>query len=284
MVNIQLEAFGEIFESESAKSRFLNRNYKCPFDERIEMCEKPNRGELRYGNCSARVGDYKRIICPRRFYERNYKVLNDVKNFIWGEERRARAYDELRLQIRTSSGDSFNYGTIDWILVLEDEDFDFIGVEVQADSTTSTGKFKTGIEDLLSGQLKTNYGFGLNTLASFKGFIPQFIFKGQLFDDWKKPYVAIMQDELWEIFVSKFRIRYRKIRDYTTQTFLFFIYKLEYNSERGKYELILDNVYSSRWIDILFAFAVEEELLLDYSQIKEIIKRKMERYSPILRL
>lgn len=164
------------------------------------------------------------------------------------------------------------------------DDFDLIGVEIQTDSTTGTGEFKIAIEDLLSNNLQTHYGFGLNTLASFKDFLPQFIFKGQLFDDWKKPYVAVIQDELWDTFKSKFRIRYRRITRYTSETFIFFIYKLNYIQSNSKHTIELSNIYASRWIDLLFAFAVENELLIDYAQAKQIIEKKMSRYPPRLTL
>ena len=203
---MQLEAFGELFQSEEAIQRFRQNNCDCPFDSRIDDCDKPNTGELRYGNCTARVGDDRRIICPRRFYENNFGILRDVKNFIWNDELKVECYDELHVSSRTEEGDSFHFGNLDWILVNQENNTDFCGVEIQTDSTTNTGRFRDGIEDLLADNLAETYNFGLNTLASFKGFLPQFIFKGQLFDDWKKPYIAIMQDELWEKFITKFRI------------------------------------------------------------------------------
>jgi hypothetical protein len=101
MANIQLEAFGELFQSETAKQRFQTRNYSCPFDIRISTCDKPNNGDLRYGNCSAQAGDAKRIICPRRFYAGNYRILKDIKEFIWQDNITVNCYDELKIKSRT---------------------------------------------------------------------------------------------------------------------------------------------------------------------------------------
>ncbi len=282
MPNIQLEAFGEEFQSQASIQRFKNKNYSCPFDQRIEGCDKPNNGPLRYGNCSAHVGNNKRIICPRRFYANNYQILRDIKSFIWGENNSIDCFDELAIKTKMVDGDSFHYGNLDWILVNHNNTRDFCGIEIQTDSTTGTGKFKEGIVDLLENKLKTTYSFGLNTLASFKGFLPQFIFKGQLFDDWKKPYVAVMQDELWEKFISKFRIRYKNITEYTNETFIFFIYSLQYNEKTKKYELGNRKAYSSRWIDLLFSFSVESELLIDFDGIVEKIEYKKKKYQPIV--
>jgi hypothetical protein len=282
MAKTQLEAFGEIFNSKGAIQRFRNRNYACPFDRRISDCDKPNRGPLKYGNCSAEVGNQKRIICPRRFYENNYKILRQIKSFIWGEDTIINGYYELNIQMRTADGDKFHYGNLDWVLVNNDNHGDFCGVEIQTDSTTGTGAFKTAIDDLLNNNLRTTYNFGLNTLASFKGFLPQFIFKGQLFDDWKKPYIAVIQDELWLKFKSKFRIRYKPITKYTSETFLFFVYSLVFNVQSGKYELSNPQVYSSRWIDLLFSFSVENELLVDLNGAVQRIEKKIDNIEPFI--
>lgn len=283
MANIQLEAFGELFKSENAKERFRARNYSCPFDNRrINTCDKPNRGDLRYGNCSAQVGDAKRIICPRRFYEGNYRILKDIKEFIWQNNTTVNCYDELKIRSSTTDNDSFDYGSLDWILVNRANNSDFCGVEIQTDATTGTGEFKRGIEDLLNNSLADSYQFGLNTLASFKGFLPQFIFKGQLFDDWKRVYCAIMQDELWDKFKEKFRIRYREISSHTTETFLFFVYSFDLSDQDNRYHIGSYKIYASRWIDLLFSFSVESKLLLNLNDIEDRIKRKIEHYSPII--
>lgn len=282
MANIQLEAFGEFFQSQSAINRYRNNDYTCPFDNRIDICDKPNRGSLRYGNCSAQVGDAKRIICPRRFYEGNYRILKEIKDFLWSRNHTIECYDEFGIKTTTPDGDSFHYGNLDWILVNKDDNSDFCGVEIQTDATTGTGAFKNGIEDLLNGNLAASYRFGLNTLASFKGFLPQFIFKGQLFDDWNKPYCAVIQDELWEKFIKKFRIRYKEISSYSTETFLFFVYSLEYNSNEDRYHIGKHKVYATRWIDLLFSFSVQGELLLDLKDIQSRIQRKIKQKSPII--
>ncbi len=282
MANRQLEAFGEPFTSEMAINRFKSKDFSCPFDKRISLCDKPNSSSQKYGNCSVEVGQGKRIICPRRYYEYNYKILQDVKEFIWINDGKIACYDEFTIKITNKDGDTFNYGNLDWILIKNNDFSDFCGVEIQSDATTGTGVFSKGIEDLLENRLKKSYNFGLNTLASFKGFLPQFIFKGQLFDDWKKPYIAIMQDELFNKFITKFRIRYKEITRYTTETFIIFTYSLKLNPTTNKYELSDRKIYSTRWIDLLFSFSVENELLIDIDNIINKIKDKTEKKGPIV--
>lgn len=272
----QLEAFGEIFESKKSKERFQNKNYKCPFDARIELCDKPNRSIEKYGNCSACIGTKNRIICPRRFYENDYKILKDIRNFIFGNIT-VNAYDEVKLSKKIGK-EKFDYGNLDWILSVCDDSNKFIGVEIQTDATTKTGSFKQAIDDLLKDKLKEKYDFGLNTLASLKGFLPQFIFKGQLFDEWKIPYVAVMQDELWEQFIAKFKIQSHEIKEYSTETFLFFIYSLE---RKEKFHIKKKKIMATRWVDLLFSFAVDGELLINYNEAREIVSKKISNYKPI---
>lgn len=279
MTKRQLEAFGEIFNSKESKKRFQAGNYLCPFDKRIDSCDKPNRSKQKYGNCSACLGDKNRIICPRRFYENDYQVLRDIRNFIWGEQTQIDAYDEVKLS-KTMKSERFDYGNLDWVLTSCVNQDKFIGVEVQSDATTGTGSFKDAINDLLNDTLKEDYRFGLNTLASFKGFLPQFIFKGQLFDEWKMPYVAVMQDELWEQFISKFRLQAHQIDEYSTETFLFFIYSLK-KSNGGKFHVQKKKVMATRWVDLLFSFAVDGKMLINYKEARKIIKTKIEGYAPI---
>lgn len=278
MTQRQLEAFGEKFTSSAALSRFKNKDYTCPFDNRISKCDKPNRFEMKYGNCSACLGDKNRIICPRRFYESNYSILQDVKDFIWGKDVESCLYDEVKLHKKTDN-EKFDYGNLDWVLTRKDSPETFIGVEIQSDATTGTGSFKTAIQDLMENKLKDKYTFGLNTLSSFKGFLPQFILKGQLFDEWKLPYVAIMQDELWEQFILKFKIQTHDITEYTTETFLFFIYSLVDNGD--KYTIQKKKVVATRWVDLVFSFSVDNNLLINFRDAKNIIDKKIKAYDPV---
>ncbi len=278
MTNRQLEAFGEKFDSDVAKARFRNRDYGCPFDRRIVQCDKPNRTASKYGNCSACLGDRNRIICPRRFYEDDYKILHEIRDFIWGSEVQTDARNEVKLAKKTDN-ERFDYGNLDWILTPVRDPNRFIGVEIQSDATTGTGSFATAIDDLLNDRLKKSYTFGLNTLASFKGFLPQFIFKGQLFDEWKMPYIAVMQDELWEQFTSKFKIQTHEIKSYSTETFMFFLYSLV--EEDKRYRIRRKKIMATRWVDLLFSFAVDGNLLINYEDAKKIIGAKINKSDPV---
>ena len=273
MVNVPLELFGERFGTEAAKRRFLDKDYKCPFNARINKCVKPNNRPNKTGSCSVKHGTRTRIICPHRFYEHNHRILGEVRDFIWGEGMPAKAYREVRLSSQVGD-DTFIFGDIDWVITNGRDSSNFIGVEVQADGSTSSGGILEAISDMVEGrQLQDSYKFGLNTLDTFKTFLTQMIFKGQLFDGWKMPYVAIVQDEVWEVFNKKFRVRSSKIDKYGNETFLFFTYK--FVERDGTYRLEFDCVRTFRWVELLFAYAIDPEILISMTAIQDKVRHRM---------
>ena len=141
-----------------------------------------------------------------------------------------------------------------------------------------SGEVLKAIDDLKEGRpLRDDYRFGFNTLDTFKTFLTQMIFKGQIFDSLKMPYVAILQDEVWETFTKKFRVRSARIQEYNNETFLFFIYK--FVEHGGTYRLERDCVRTLRWVEFLFAYAVDPCLLLNMRQMRAIIDRKKKKYA-----
>ena len=223
--------FGEAYGSDASKRRFIDNDTSCPFDSRLKdkECKKRSmRTQTRIitGNCSLEAGGTGHVICPHRFYYENFNILKEIKEFIWGPDVSAEAYDETKLNKKSVEQD-FKFGNLDWLLVRTDGDRRFIGVEVQANNTSNTGSVQDAIRDLVDGTIRDNYSVSTNTLDSVKKFTTQFIFKGQLFDDWKMPYVAVLQDTLWTYLTDKFKIRSRRIDKFSDQTFLFFIYRLQ---------------------------------------------------------
>ena len=199
-----------------------------------------------------------------------------MRDFIWGKGVPTKAYKEVRLTSESAHGE-YTFGDIDWILIDARDPSNFIGVEVQADGSTSSGKILDAISDMVEGRpLKDSYAFGFNTFDTFKTFLTQMIFKGQLFDEWKVPYVAVVQDEVWEAFNKKFRVRASEIDEYGNETFLFFTYK--FVERDGKYELEFDRVRTFRWVELLFAYAIDPSLLISLKSMHGKVRRKMKTY------
>lgn len=277
-----LEIFGEVYGSAKSRLRFMEQDYACPFDPGLKdcLCNKNIRGAGlpdRSGNCSLIDQEGTHIICPHRFYDDGYRILREVKDFVWGD---APAYVHKELKLRGKAAD-FGFGSLDWLITRRDSGSDFIGVEIQSNATTGTGGVRRAIEHLLDNKPGSGYGVGVNSLDTVKRFMTQFIFKGQIFDDWKMPYVAVIQDRLWDVMVKKFRIRSRAVTTYGGETFLFFIYALE--EDGAAYTLRRTAIRSGRWIDFLLAYAVDTELLLARNDVVRRIETKTKE-PPILTL
>lgn len=269
-----LEMFGEVYGSVESRRRFKEQDYTCPFDSKIKdkLCDKKMRSAgsgFRTGNCSLQAKETTHVICPHRFYEDNYRILREVRDFVWGDDTSAHVHKELKLKGKAAD---FGFGSLDWLITRKDGGGDFIGVEIQSDATNATGGIERAIKDLGKGRPGSGYGVGANSSDTVKRFMTQFIFKGQLFDDWKMPYVAVIQDQLWDVMVSKFRIRSRAVTEYGSETFLFFIYALELDGTA--YTLRRTAIRSGRWIDFLFAYAVDAELLLTRDDVEHRIETK----------
>lgn len=266
--------FGEVYGSAESQRRFKEQDYTCPFDSKIKdgLCDKKMRSagsEFRTGNCSLKAKEDIHIICPHRFYEDNYRILREVRDFIWGD---MSAYVHKELKLKGKAAD-FGFGSLDWLITKKDGGKDFIGVEIQSDATNATGGIGRAINDLLDGNPRRGYGVGPNSSDTVKRFMTQFIFKGQLFDDWKMPYVAVIQKPLWDAMIGKFRIKHRTTTEYGGETFLFFIYDLE--RDGSTYTLRRTAIESGRWIDFLFAYAVDTSLLLTRGEVDRLIETKM---------
>ena len=269
-----LEMFGEVYGSAESRRRFRDHNYTCPFDSKIKdgICDKKMRNaepKFRTGNCSIHAKENTHIICPHRFYEDNYRILREVRDFVWGDTP-AHVHKELKLK---GKGADFGFGSLDWLIIRSDGGSDFIGVEIQSDATNATGGIGRAIKDLMEGKPGSGYGVGANSSDTVKRFMTQFIFKGQLFDDWKMPYVAVIQKPLWDAMVGKFRIKHRTTTEYRGETFLFFIYDLE--QDGSTYTLRRTTIESGRWIDFLFAYAVDTSLLLTRGDVDRLVETKM---------
>ena len=268
-----LEMFGEVYGSAKSLMRFREENYACPFDPGIKdgLCSKCVRGSglpAKSGNCSLVDQKGSHIICPHRFYDDGYRILREVKDFVWGDTP-AHMHKEMKLRGKVAD---FGFGSLDWLITRRDGRSGFIGVEIQSNATTGTGGVGRAIRHLLENNPGRGYGVGINSLDTVKRFMTQFIFKGQLFDKWKMPYVAIMQDRLWDVMSKKFRIRSHTTTEYCGETFLFFIYALEWNGRA--YTLQRTAIRSGRWIDFLFAYAVDTDLLPTRNDVERDIKIK----------
>lgn len=111
------------------------------------------------------------------------------------------AFSEVRLP---------NVGSIDYVLVrhkpMKPQVEDFVSVEFQSDSTTSTGGLVQGIRDFFEGEdvQKRTYKFGMNTYDSIKRAITQLMNKGIVYEIWDTKSYWVIQEYIYTNLVNRY--------------------------------------------------------------------------------
>ena len=202
------EVFGCPIDSQSEVAQNIRERHWCPFQDR--RCDKKSRLiDFPFGVCSAEHSGQIRIICPHRFEEQGSmkgvsKVLEDVAAHYFGDFDNIVAFPEVRLP---------NAGNIDFVLVrhrpMKPEVEDFVSVEFQSDSTTSTGALVQGITDFLQGDnlRSRSYKFGMNTYDSIKRAITQLMNKGIVYESWGAKCYWVIQEYIYANLIQRYGIK-----------------------------------------------------------------------------
>lgn len=206
--NRPAEVFGCPIDNQSEIAQNIRARHWCPFQNR--RCDKKSRLiDFPFGVCSAEYGGEIRIVCPHRFKEQSSikgvsKVLEDVAAHYFGDFDNIVAFPEVRLP---------NVGNIDFVLVrhkpMKPEVEDFVSVEFQSDSTTSTGALVQGIRDFLQGRnlRSRSYKFGMNTYDSIKRAITQLMNKGIVYESWGAKCYWVIQEYIYANLVKRYGIK-----------------------------------------------------------------------------
>ena len=203
--NRPAEIFGYPIGNRSAEAEGIRERHWCPFVNR--PCNKKSRLiDYPFGVCSAEHNGEIHTICPRRFEEQGSiegvsRVLEDVALHYFGDFNNTIAFPEVRLP---------NVGNIDYVLVrhkpMKPEVEDFVSVEFQSDSTTSTGGLIQGILDFFQGRdlQEQTYKFGMNTYDSIKRAITQLMNKGIVYETWDTKCYWVVQEYIYANLVNRY--------------------------------------------------------------------------------
>jgi len=209
-----VELFGYRPNDVSATARQAFATEHCPFTNRV--CTKTNHDQsIIYGVCSVtngmKTGPHDEVIvCPKRLYQKNYGIFDDLAKEVWGpetelviggtvEELRNRAINKARPAVAFGqhSGaeiavNSNGQMSMDWVIqsyktelgLVADE---FIGIEVQSIDITGNYRDNWAAYQAMkqNGSLPNvaieNSGHGLNWANVHKRLIPQIIRKGNIY-------------------------------------------------------------------------------------------------------
>ena len=230
--HLPVEIFGYVPEdiSEAAERHRINKI--CPFTN--EECIKKltiRRESEPSGHCTVSHLGNPHVICPQRFYEDNFRLLKEARNLLLGSEGTFKLLHEVGLPE--------NRGRVDWI-ILKLQDFgsieDFIGLEIQADQTTYTGKLTQAlVEYQEKGTFSKNYyGYGLNTKNQIKtSLLSQNFDEAPLFESWNKKLVWILQDIMFDNFTERYNYNFKQ--NDLSNSIVFLAYKLEFSDKTKRY-------------------------------------------------
>ena len=199
------EIFGYPIWNQSKVAQNVRERHWCPFLD--HRCVKKSRLiDFPFGVCSAEHNGRVHAICPHRFEEHGSiegvsRVLEDIALHYFGNFNNTVVFSEIRLP---------NVGNIDYVLVrhkpMKSEVEDFVSVEFQADSTTSTGGLVQGIRDFFQGHdlQDQSYKFGMNTYDSIKRFLTQLMNKGIVYETWDTKCYWVIQEYIYTNLVSRY--------------------------------------------------------------------------------
>ncbi len=203
--NRPAEIFGYPIWNHSEEAQDVRERYWCPFLDR--RCDKKSRLiDFPFGVCSVEHSGEVHTICPRRFEEQGSiegvsKVLEDIALHYFGGFNDTIVFSEVRLP---------NVGSIDYVLVrhkpMKPEVDDFVSVEFQSDSTTSTGGLVQGILDFFDGlDLQgRSCKFGMNTYDSIKRAITQLLNKGIVYETWDTRCYWVIQEYIYANLIGRY--------------------------------------------------------------------------------
>jgi len=263
------EIFGKnpINNSQADLVKSIKSNgYVCPFIGR--KCKKQSR-LINYpmGVCSVFNNDVPVITCPQRFDQEQIVLKNVAKEFMGGTKNTL-SFSEVKLK---------GIGTFDYVLLrhkeLSPKVEDFVIIEVQSYSTTSTGKLVNNLTDYFSRKIKTTderYAFGMNTYNTIKLSFIQMLNKGMVAEKWDKNIIWVMQDFIFKNMLKRFEINDNEFSK--SKSNHFFIYTLE--DKGSEYKLNLNSKHSFTVEELAKAFS-SERTLPDVNKFIEKLEEKV---------
>lgn len=209
-----VELFGYRPNDVSQKARKAFRDRYCPFSERT--CSKMNHDKTTiYGVCSVtngvKAGPHDEVIvCPKRLYQKNYGIFEDLVKEVWGDQTSliiGGSFDQLRGQLLNKIQPAVAFGqnsgaeisvnsngqmSMDWVIQRYQNDVglvagEFIGIEVQSidiignyrDNWNAYKNMKEA--DTIPSAYPPVSAHGLNWANVHKRLIPQIIRKGNIY-------------------------------------------------------------------------------------------------------
>ena len=194
------EVFGFPIYNNSLKAERYRTQKLCPYNNKVPNCTK-DKANNPLGVCSVYHGNISVITCPIRFRE-HWIIVENAAKFAFGPNLKWTSISETKLL--DANGQSA--GNIDFVLVAYDDNgklIDFVSLEVQG--VYISGNLRNPFEDYMQNpnenfEWQTGYNYPKPDYlsSSRKRLIPQMLYKGGIFQAWKKKQAVALQKSFFE--------------------------------------------------------------------------------------
>jgi hypothetical protein len=203
------EVFGFIVDDLSDQAERYRRLKLCPYNNRVPNCTKDKANDplgvcsIYYNSDETKSGEAV-ITCPIRFRQ-DWLVAENAANFFFGPSVSWTSLSEIRLKDKHGQ----SAGNIDLVLVAYDAKgkiIDFGPLEIQAVYISGNVRkpFEYYMEDRAGrnqmdwGRLADYYPRPDFLSSSRKRLVPQLLYKGGIFNSWKKKQAVVLQRNFYE--------------------------------------------------------------------------------------
>jgi hypothetical protein len=232
------EVFGFPVENESTKAQRYRKQKLCPFNNKVPNCTK-DKANSPLGVCSVWHNGISVITCPTRFRE-DWVIVENAADFAFGSKASWTSLSEIKLVDKNGQ----SAGNIDFVLVQYNDKgqlVDFSSLEVQG--VYISGNLRNPFEEYMKKPTRDfewprgyNYPKPDYLSSSRKRLIPQMLYKGGIFQAWKKKQSVALQKSFFETLPSL---------PTTTKSkadIAWFLYDLEFDKEQNQNNLTLKEV------------------------------------------
>lgn len=266
------EVFGFPVENESAKAQRYRKQKLCPFNNKVPNCTK-DKANNPLGVCSVWHNGTAVITCPTRLRE-EWVIIDNAAEFAFGKKATWTSLSEIKLVDKNGQ----SAGNIDFVIVQYNEKgqlIDFASLEVQG--VYISGNLRNPFEEYIKSPNKDfewpsgyNYPKPDYLSSSRKRLIPQMLYKGGIFQSWKKKQVVALQKSFFETLPSL---------PTTTKSkgdIAWFLYDLVYDKEQKQNNLVLaDTIYTEFESALLRVTTPEPE---DISNFINILQNRLDEH------
>ena len=235
------EVFGFPIQNESPKALRYRKQKLCPYNNKVPNCTK-DKAKDPLGVCSVLHKDISVITCPIRFRE-DWIIVDNAAEFAFGPKANWTSLSEIKLVDKNGQ----SAGNIDFVLVQYDDKgqlINFASLEVQG--VYISGNLRNPFEEYIKKPSKNfewpkgyNYPKPDYLSSSRKRLVPQLLYKGGIFQTWKKKHTVALQKAFFETLPTL------PTTSKSKADIAWFLYDLKLDKDHNQQNLVLiDTVYT----------------------------------------